>query len=307
MSSYPPISPRPLEDVDLPEALALCRAAGVHGMYVTNCLAPNSRPPLAVDSDEGGPHPEDRILAFYGAEALLGLAWFGRRGNLILVEREPLDPARLVPAILSVDAGWRIALGSQAVLAGLAQREQHPVLVFREQVYYGLGADLIELDPSESETAGIDPSLITDDVRTPVRKDIPALVDAALELNAADLNVDRWRVNLGWLRDSIKRRIKEDRTRVIGPIGQPWAKLDIGSRGAGGIMIEGVFTREEERGKGHATRLVATVADRALRGTELGCSDQVSLHVDAANEAARRAYERAGLRQLGGCHLLLRS
>ncbi len=287
MSTYPSISARPLDPFDLIEATSLAHSVGVHGMYISNSLG--------EFSDLGG----DEVLGFYGAESLLGLAWFGRRGNLILIEREPLDPMHVIPAVAAVDAPWRIALGTPVMVGALAALEDRPVLVNRRQVYYGIDRAAVEADTVQPDQVE---SLIRSDVRSAERKDIRALVEAALELNEQDLNVDPWRVNRAWLKDSVKRRIKEDRTRVLGPLGNPLCKLDLGSRGLAGVMIEGVYTLREERGKGLATGLVATVCAEALAQHELVC-----LHVDAQNQPARRAYERAGMRELGVCQLLLRS
>ena len=90
-------------------------------------------------------------------------------------------------------------------------------------------------------------------------------------------------------------------TRVIGPVGRPVCKLDLGSQGAAGVVLEGVFTVREARGAGLAAGIVATVGHDEGRALP-----QISLHVGSDNEPARRAYERAGLVALDRCMLLLR-
>ena len=52
------------------------------------------------------------------------------------------------------------------------------------------------------------------------------------------------------------------RTRVIEVSGRVLCKLDLGSHGPGGLVVEGVFTFPEARGRGLATGLVATVVAR---------------------------------------------
>jgi hypothetical protein len=84
---------------------------------------------------------------------------------------------------------------------------------------------------------------------------------------------------------------------VLGPRGGIYSKLDLGSDGPGGLVIEGVFTFPEQRGRGRATALVAA----CLRGA----AGAVTLHVSAHNRPARAAYERAGMIEAGRCRLLL--
>ena len=86
---------------------------------------------------------------------------------------------------------------------------------------------------------------------------------------------------------------------MIGAPGDLTCKLDIGSRGPYGVVVEGVYTFPEVRGRGLASGLVATVAARAD-------APLVCLHVAADNLPAVRAYRSAGMAELGDCHLLLR-
>ncbi len=63
-------------------ALALAEAAGVHGVYVHNALAEGLR--------DG--------LVFSVGDTACGLAWFGPRGNLVIVSDERLvELPRAVP------------------------------------------------------------------------------------------------------------------------------------------------------------------------------------------------------------------
>jgi len=134
-------------------------------------------------------------------------------------------------------------------------------------------------------------------VRSAGPADRNGLIQASLQLNQADLNVDPARVDRRWLRDAIDERIAADATRVIGAPGAVRCKLDLGSVGPGGTVIEGVFTFPQFRGQGLATDLVATVLHE-IRGPAI-------LHVGRHNRPARAAYERAGMQEVGGCRLLL--
>jgi len=253
-------------------------SAGGSGVYVANWLAA----PHGADEDA-------EVLALCGAERLLGTCYFGARGNLVVLEREPLDAGKVADAIFKSQWGWRIALGRSEVVRALATREVTRPLVEREQVWYGVAAE------------GATRELVRSDVRSACEADLSALIDAALQLNQSDLAVEPRRVNKSWLESMLRRRIRDKSTKVIGPPGHVVSKLDLGSRGPHGLVLEGVFTAPESRGSGLAAGLVATVI--ANEGATLPI---VCLHVAASNSTARRVYERAGMRELAHCGLLLR-
>jgi len=270
MPRFPPFQARPLERGGVADALELARGAGAHGVYVGNAI---------TDGD-------GEAVALWGAERLLGCLWFGSRGNLIAIEREPLDPELAADAVQRSAWPWRIALGPAALLQSLAQRLNGRPLVHRDQVYHGCPPAQIEVRLAHKEA------------RRAQRADRDRLIAATLELNRADLNVDPRHVDRRWLRDMVDARIADGTTLVVGPPGDPFAKVDLGSRGRFGLVLEGVFTFPEHRGRGLATGLVAAAASDATMPF-------VCLHVAADNARARRAYERAGLVEAGRCRLLL--
>jgi len=253
-------------------ALALATAAGVHGIYVLNALA----------RDDG----VGFLLALHGED--VGLCWFGSRGNLVILGAESLSPAEVEAVADAVQLSqhpWRIAMGPTAIVNALRERVAGKPLLLRDQVYY-VG------------TAKIATQVLVDDsVRTAGCLDRDRLLQATLQLNSSDLNIDQARVDRRWLRDTIDERIASGSTRALGPVGGLRCKLDFGSDGPGGLVLEGVFTFPEHRGAGLASRLVATCLHRAPA--------TVCLHVGMHNAPARAAYERAGLTLAGRCRLLL--
>jgi len=258
---------------DDPEAAALVAAAGAHGVYVRNALA----------AGEGA----GIVLARDGRSA--ALAWHGPRGNLIVVadaDAAEATATRLVDEVAAREWVWRIAMGPEAPLTRLRDRLTRPPLCWRDQVYYR----------GERATAAARPAI---DARLAQRADRDRLAQATLALNHADLNVDPARVDRRWLRDSVDERIAAGDTLVVGPPGALWCKLDHGSHGPAGVVIEGVFTFPERRGQGLATSLVAaSIAGRA---------EPSILHVGRHNLPARAAYEAAGMIEAGACKLLLTS
>jgi GNAT superfamily N-acetyltransferase len=275
-ASLPPY--RLLGPVDLPEARGLAARAGAHGVYVDNSLAAGEGFAELV----GLPGPDVGLQV---------LSWFGERGNLVVLADEDSGPGtdELVAYLHSRRQAWRICLGPAAVVRALAALESSQALVDRTQVYYRAVSARVPRPASNAE------------VRLAVRADIPALVEASLDLHASDLLVPAWRVHRGWLRDSVRARVRAGQTFVIGPVGAPLAKLDLGSSGSAGVVLEGVHTVPSARGRGLASRLVGAVSARLVDAVPMVC-----LHVDQENAAARRAYARAGMDPVGSCRLLLR-
>ncbi len=252
---------------DLPAVKRLLQAAGTEAVYIENAL-----------------HNEGFLLQ--SPDGIVALVWFGQRGNLLVLAGPRLDPAAVVAAILEVRHPWRLAMGPAAVLDLLRTHLPQRPLVHRDQVYYAAHGPQQAVAPSER-------------VRPATAVDRDRLVQATLQLNHSDLNIDPARVDRRWLRDTVAERIATGTTRVIGPPGGLLCKLDHGSDGPAGLVLEGVFTFPAARGQGLATELVAAcIAAQPQR--------RVCLHVAEHNAPARRAYERAGMTAVANCRLLLR-
>lgn len=261
----------------------LASRCGLHAVYVRNAIERRS--------------PEGETVAVLDEQGDLRLAfWFGKRGNLVVLgdpaDSRPMPEPATIRHIAASHAPWRIALGPESVLEEIAVVEKRSPLVHRPQIYYGVTADRRDDCLAVADETVVRPAQV---------KDARVLVQMAIELNEADLNVPAWRVDKVWLRDSVRRRIRDRRTWVVGPPGKPRSKVDLGSDGSAGAVIEGVYTMPEDRGQGLARRVVASVSARLLEERELVC-----LHVDVENESARRCYEQAGMRAEETCRLLLR-
>ncbi|MEY3161375.1 MAG: hypothetical protein RIT25_1366 [Planctomycetota bacterium] len=260
----------PLPDRLIPAARDLVAAHGVHAVYAANALA----------------EPDGDFLALMVGDLLQGLCWFGSRGNLVIVAGEDVPAAAAAAAIQAARIPWRIAMGPGPLVDALVPHLASRPLLHRDQAWYAVR-------PRDA-----DPGAAGHEVRLAQRGDREALMSATLQLNESDLHIDPRRVDRRWLRDSVLARIAEGSTHVIGPVGGVQAKLDVGSRGPGGCVIEGVFTMPAWRGRGLAAGLVATVA--AQREEPIVC-----LHVGVGNAPARAAYARAGMAERGRCRLLL--
>lgn len=261
---------RPLQKHDA-MGMVLAAAAGVHGVYVHNALA-------------AGLH-DGVLLVLEDHEC--GVAWFGPRGNLVLLTEEGLGgwEQEIAAFLRNSRWPWRILLGPAAIVDLLAVGQPRTPLAHRNQIYY-----VGQRDQAPK-------ALVREDVRMPDADDRERLARATLALNASDLNIAPSRVDRSWLYRMIDDRIHDGSTRVIGPHGGLWCKLDYGSEGPGGAILEGVFTFPDRRGRGLATELVATCMAQTQHS--------VSLHVAEHNQPARSAYERSGMVAAGQCRLLL--
>lgn len=255
------------------DSLAMACRAGAHGVYVQNAMAEHAGDGFVLSVGDG-----PRVLV-----------WIGPRGNLVVIASDadvaPAVAARVADEIARRRKPWRIAMGPAAAIDCLRERLPVTPLAFREQVYY------------VGDRGSAAASRLAADVRAAQHADRDRLMQATLALNASDLNVDPARVDRRWLRDTIEERIANATTRVIGAPGSFRSKLDLGSDGPGGAVIEGVFTFPEHRGQGLATALVATCLARA--------EGPMCLHVARHNRAARAAYAAAGMHEAGSCRLLL--
>lgn len=286
MSSLPDFEPaaaRAPTSADRAEIRALAAQVGAHGVYVGNDLA----------RDANARALSSRGIAFFGRDAVLGFAWFGTRGNLIVLAAPDrrLDAQAVARAVDGATFEWRIALGPEPVLAALAALGRTPPLLLRRQLYYTADAAAVLARSPDA------------DVRPARPADLDSLVQATLELNRVDLKLDPSLVSRRWVRQSASERVRSETTFVIGPEGSPYAKLDVGSQGAAGVVVEGVFTVPAHRGTGCASRLVHAVCHQKLaQGRQVVC-----LHVAESNLPARRCYEKAGMHAAQTVGLLLRS
>ncbi|MEZ5965987.1 MAG: GNAT family N-acetyltransferase [Planctomycetota bacterium] len=286
MSSSPefePFAARAPSVADRPAIVELAAAAGAHGVYVANDLA----------RDPSGRALASRGLAMFGRDGVLAFAWFGARGNLIVLGAEGghADPTQVARAIDAVALEWRIALGPEPVLAALARAAPVPPVLLRRQLYYVADPELVRAHEPDPR------------VRVANVVDLDALVQASIELNRVDLELDPAQVSKRWVRQAASERVRAGTAFVVGPPGAPFAKLDIGSQGRAGVVIEGVFTLEAHRSQGWGSRLVHGVCRRHLAAGR----PTVCLHVAESNAAGRRCYEKAGMRPGIGVGLLLRA
>lgn len=155
----------------------------------------------------------------------------------------------------------------------------------REQLYYVLTPDALRV----REPAAIRPA-------RPEEVDAVTLAQAAM--TEEDLCVPRSHIDLVRLREISARRIQAGKVWVVIEGDTLVFKTEESARTPDGLLVGGVFTDPAHRGRGLATRGIATWARAAFaEGVRF-----LALHVDRGNTPAVRAYEHVGFRR----HSLLR-
>jgi predicted GNAT family acetyltransferase len=142
-----------------------------------------------------------------------------------------------------------------------------------------------------------DPVPVRPDPRVRVlgREHLASYLPAAAEMFTEELGVSPFDGPLG---GSYRHRVEFTlgAGRALGIVdddGRIAFKADLGVMTAATVQVQGVWTRPDLRGRGLGTAAMAHVIDHALR-----LAPTVSLYVNDFNAAARRMYQRLGMRQL---------
>jgi GNAT superfamily N-acetyltransferase len=268
---------RPLSPEDLDLALLTACLQSDSQIYLKNRIV-EERARTAAGQGELA---EGDFFGVFSSHGLELLAWFDRGGALVLSAGDPDAVMPLRKLCLHTYRGLRVLIGSGGPVRRLSEligkRAERPL--FRSQPFL-----LVDSKESLGESC---------EVRLAQPEDMTWLLEANLKLNDEDLGVDPNRVDRVLLEARILGRMDKQCTWVHEAGGRPLSKLDIGSRGPYGVLIEGVFTEHASRGVGHAKRLVAGVSDMLLDNYP-----RVGLHVGRNNEPAIRAYATAGFREI---------
>lgn len=194
--------------------------------------------------------------------------------------------------------GWRVLLGSPAICDALidaSPRGTRRRVRARDQQVMAITPALARATPALPAPAGFRPAR---------RDDVDLLAEFACELHVEDQmgpSVPRSSRSAIWGRmlDSVLR----GGTWVVERGGAPVAKLDLSLRsGVRGAQVAGVYVIPSHRGDGIASAAVHHLSRQLFAQGLPG----VTLHVRADNEPGRRAYLRAGLRDIGTYRLALR-
>jgi len=181
----------------------------------------------------------------------------------------------------------RVAVGSDGELARfMARLGDRAAAVAVERPHQVL----FRLERGDHEPVAPWPELRPADV-----SELEALIRFDLEMVDEELGFDPFSRDMPSFRRGWLRRIREQRTWVVGPAGEPVRfKVDHSAVSDDVIQLAGVYTRPEARGQGIATRALATMCQLLLDEVPV-----ISLYVHEANGPAIRLYERLGFRPVG--------
>lgn len=231
-----------------------------------------------------------RFYGFWRGSDLEAVAFVGNAHNMTTLG-EPRDMEALMERVLAGPYRPRLFVGPEEhapVVRRTLFRDGFRPRMDRRQAYYVLTADtLAGLEPLELRPA--EPADLE-----PVVRAHAAMIEEDLGIPLANLDMDR-------LRQLAERRVERGKIWVHMQGRELVFKTEEISTSGDAILIGGVYTHPRHRGKGFASRGMASWAHRVMRGGPT----TLALHVNASNTPAYRAYERAGFRRRGQLRLIL--
>ncbi|PIE22422.1 MAG: hypothetical protein CSA62_12465 [Planctomycetota bacterium] len=272
-----------LSSDELQEAFADPLLAPAQNLYLRNQMAVELR---RLAGDDEAPYTGD-YLGVFVENGLRALALFSRLGVLVVGGGCADDAAELARFALGAVGSFRLVIAERelgvALLARLASRST--VTMNRSQPFLVYDAP--------ARTPSLDAR-----VRPACQKDAAWLSLANLELNEEDLDIQSATVHRGLLRRRVEDRIAAGQSWVLDFAGKPVSKLELGSCGPAGILVEGVFTDRGFRGRGFAQSLLMQVCAYGIPAHQC-----IGLHCSRSNGPALSAYKAAGFREVADLRL----
>lgn len=234
---------------------------------------------------------EGRGFVWRDGGAVAGFAWFGHGRNLVLAGEGEAFADEAAALARELERSWVMVVGPHATTTRFLAR-------FSE-----LADRRPRLD--RSQTFCVQRRETLPDLREPAlaparREDLPALAGAAARMSAEDFEIDPWRIDREAVRKTMATKVREGRAFVYHESGVLVFKADVAVRHATGGQIEGVFTVEDRRGRGVASRCMAELGHRLLDELPV-----LTLHVASRNTPAIRAYAKAGYRPVAELRLAI--
>lgn len=222
--------------------------------------------------------PPIQFVALRAGGAIDAVAFVGGYGALVVpAAGSPAAAEALGRFLRATGTVVRRAVGERAAVDALwAGAQGGAARLFRAQRLYKLTAD--DLGPQ-----------VLPELRLANEQDLDALVAASAAMQKEDLGEDPLASDPDGFARRVLWRVRAGRTYLVRRGGKVVFKVDIGTLCRHGAQIEGVWTDPAERGKG-----VATLGVGQICRTLLARLPRITLHVNEANQAAVRVYEKVG-------------
>jgi len=211
---------------------------------------------------------------------ILGFALFGSGQNLVLAGESPEFIAELAKLAVRLERAWVMVVGpisgTTLFMGRYAEGGRRRARLDRAQAFCVQALDTL-------------PDLGEPSLRLATEEDLDELTVASGRMSAEDFEIDPWRIDRTIVKRRMREKIADGRSFVMREDGRLAFKADLAVRTASGAQIEGVYTAEDLRGKGIASRCMTEIGRRVLADLPV-----LTLHVSVVNHAALKAYERAG-------------
>lgn len=270
----------PLDDVHLPEVQAFLLRAPVPNMFLLDQLALWER----------GAAP--------GLRWWLALTARGALAAVVYANRPELDrPALSLSAAGDEDACYTVGRALQPLVSWMMVGPRKAV----DGLWEGLGCPGFRVFYDQRlyacERPPPGPALVP---QPAALGDVRLVARLQREMLQEDLGLAAGRIDVVNQERRVRERVEQGRMFVLRDAdGDVVFTIDGGNMGPHGTQVGGTFTVPAARGQGIATR-----AMRGLCGQLLQRVPRVTLHVNEANTAAVRVYERSGFRPVAPFRLM---
>ncbi len=260
MGTLKPHSP----DLDDDVAEFLRRPPGLH-LYLLDRL----------DAGLGG-----RSFTFVHRGRVEGFAFIGDGQNLVLAGDGRPFLRDLAAFAAANERAWQLALGPWSETTDFLD------------AYHRITTRRPRLDRPQTymvQTADRLPPLSEPALRLATPADLDILSGASARMSAEDFDLDLYLIDREKVRAGLAAKVAKGRSFVLLEDREVVFKADLSLLCERGGQIEGVYTAEDRRGEGVATRCMTEIGRRLLDTVPM-----LTLHVAADNLPAWKAYEKSG-------------
>lgn len=230
-----------------------------------------------------------QILAPKSTEELSSACWVG--ANIVPTPMDPAHAQAYARRALATRQRFASVFGPQEAVMAM-----HPVLVDGPQ-------QIFDVRPNQPlmTIENLSPVAPTTTLRRAELQDYDLVLPASAAMFEEELGYSPLESGGGYYRSRVRNMIRQGHTFIdVDQHGQVIFKADLGTVTAKATQIQGVWIDPRYRGQGLAAGYLSAVVNYALTFAPIA-----SLYVNDFNEAAIRAYQRVGFKQIGAFATIL--